>query len=471
MELEEFAASGPYRQVVRIISALSTQDERIAEELRQRESGRKSGRGGILQFAGTIPAGLQMDFAEFAGSIETRIWESVGRLNWRPFEEAREFVRGLGLPDVKSWLSFCKTKQKPADIPSNPRDVYDKKGWESWNDWIGNGRISNSNREFYSYEKAREFVHALNLQSQKEWFEYSKSGKRPDFIPGNPHKVYSRDGEKFQFGDWLGTGRKATFNQKFLPYHEAKKIVHSLQIKNQQEWRQYCKEDKLPFNIPKKPEKVYAEKGKKFNFGEWLGTENWKKQKINLLIFSEARDFVRSLKLKNGKEWKIYCQSGKKPDNIPNDPKSKYLNFGWKGMPDWLGNNRTYERKSQYSSFEDARLYVQQLNLKNSYEWKAYCKSGKKPKNIPANPRVVYSKLGWKGFGDWLGTGIIAVSRKKFLPFPEAKKFVKNLNLRTSADWINYCKSGLRPQNIPSNPNYSYKDIGWQGWRDWLGKE
>jgi hypothetical protein len=117
---------------------------------------------------------------------------------------------------------------------------------------------------------------------------------------------------------------------------------------------------------------------------------------------------------------------------------------------------------------EDSRAFVHKLKLKNSDEWKTYCKSGNKPKEIPANPRVVYSKVGWKGFGDWLGTGIIAVSKKKFLPFSDAKIFVKNLNLQNASDWREYCKSGLRPQNIPSNPNDFYRLSGWKGWPDWL---
>ena len=33
------------------------------------------------------------------------------------------------------------------------------------------------------------------------------------------------------------------------------------------------------------------------------------------------------------------------------------------------------------------------LGLKSETEWRAYCKSGKKPDDIPANPNQTYAKL------------------------------------------------------------------------------
>jgi hypothetical protein len=40
--------------------------------------------------------------------------------------------------------------------------------------------------------------------------------------------------------------------------------------------------------------------------------------------FKDVRKFVRSLKLKNSKEWYDYCKSGDKPDDIPTTPWSVY---------------------------------------------------------------------------------------------------------------------------------------------------
>tara|TARA_B110000238_G_scaffold52423_1_gene57202 strand:- start:6 stop:218 length:213 start_codon:yes stop_codon:yes gene_type:complete len=54
--------------------------------------------------------------------------------------------------------------------------------------------------------------------------------------------------------------------------------------------------------------------------------------------------------------------------------------------------------------------------------------------------------------------------------FEEAKEFVKNLNLKTSKDWLIYSKT-KRPFDIPSNPGKKYKGMGWIGMDDFLGKE
>ena len=40
----------------------------------------------------------------------------------------------------------------------------------------------------------------------------------------------------------------------------------------------------------------------------------------------------------------------------------------------------------------------------------AYCRSGKKPNDIPATPEKVYADAGWAGSSDWLGNSTAAAS-------------------------------------------------------------
>ena len=77
-------------------------------------------------------------------------------------------------------------------------------------------------------------------------------------------------------------------------------------------------------------------------------------------------------------------------------------------MGDWLGTGTIAPRLREYRSFKEARAFVRRLGLKSQCEWRAYCKSGKKPDDIPANPNRTYAKAGWAGMGDWLGTGTVA---------------------------------------------------------------
>jgi hypothetical protein len=75
--------------------------------------------------------------------------------------------------------------------------------------------------------------------------------------------------------------------------------------------------------------------------------------------------------------------------------------------------------------------------LKSAIEWQKYCQSGKKPADIPYNPRVVYLQSGWSGYGDWLGTGSIGSWNHKFQPFKKARAFARGLKLNPGANGTN----------------------------------
>ena len=53
-----------------------------------------------------------MKLGDFAEAISTRIWESVGRANWRSFEDARAFVRGLGLKSDSEWRALLSSQAR-----------------------------------------------------------------------------------------------------------------------------------------------------------------------------------------------------------------------------------------------------------------------------------------------------------------------------------------------------------------------
>ena len=109
--------------------------------------------------------------------------------------------------------------------------------------------------------------------------------------------------------------------------------------------------------IPSVPEGVYKGKGWK-GWGDFLGTGNLANQDKKFRTFREARDFVRSLKLKSRKEWQEYCKSDKKPDDIPSTPQKVYKKE-WGGMEDWLDAKLIVE----FKPFEEARKFVHQLHL------------------------------------------------------------------------------------------------------------
>jgi len=96
--------------------------------------------------------------------------------------------------------------------------------------------------------------------------------------------------------------------------------------------------------------------------------------------------------------------------------------------------------------------------------------SDARPSDIPTAPNVVY-ELEWKGLGDWLGTGTVSPKEKskKYWSFEQSKDFVHSLELKNKSQWEKYCKSGNKPDTIPSSPWERYKNKGWISLDDFLG--
>jgi len=324
-----------------------------------------------------------------------------------------------------------------------------------------------SKLDWLPFKEAKEFVIKLELKNLKDWYEYCQSGMKPYYIPSNPNRFYKNNGWK-GFGDWLGTGTIAPHKIKFRDFNDARTFVQNLGLNNQKEWFSYCWSGKKPIDIPTKPNGTYKNKGW-ISWGDWLGTGTIAPYLIEYKEFKEARSFVQELGFKTIEDWYEYCNSGEKPDDIPASPSSTYEGKGWKGFGDWLrGDSKIL---SKFRTFDEAHNFVLKLGLNTLDDWYEYCKSGEKPDDIPSSPNNVFKDEGWKGIGHWLGTGIIASYKKQFRSFKEARDFTIKLGLKSSAEWKEYCKSGMKPEDIPASPQNTFKIKGWKGYRDWLGTE
>jgi hypothetical protein len=124
--------------------------------------------------------------------------------------------------------------------------------------------------------------------------------------------------------------------------------------------------------------------------------------------------------------------------------------------------------RTSWRPFEEARKYVHGLKIKNRGDWVAYCKSGKKPKDIPASPSKAY-KHEWKNWGDWLGTYTIAVIDREFRPFEETKEFIRG-KFKNKEEYEQWAYSRARPKDIPGHPARVYTKE-WKGWPNFLGYE
>ena len=343
---------------------------------------------------------------------------------FRPFSEAREFTRSLGLQSPGEWELYRQRKfpdkpPKPKDIPSRPDNTYSKE-WQSWPDWLGYEKKLGI--EWRPFAEARTFAHTLKLRGIHDWKAYC-TGKHPELSP-RPRDIPTAP-DRFYHDDWAG-------------------------------------------------------------WGDWLGTGNISSRTIKYLPFTAARDFARSLGLKSVKEWNAYASNkiprlGARPTNIPLKPYKKYAGKGWVSWSDWLDAEIKTQtplvrvtKPSKFRSYEEAREFARALKLTGSLQWSAFTKGAMsekltRPEDVPANPASVYKNSGWQGWGDFLGTGNLAPAEREFRPFAQARDFARKLGFKTQAAWRAWCKAGARPVDIPASPNEFYNTTGWAGWSDFLG--
>jgi hypothetical protein len=369
---------------------------------------------------------------------------------------------------------------------------YADKGWLGLSDWLGTDKINPKVEQYLPYEIARDFVVKLKLESSAQWHLYCKNAlehlpKLPRHIPRNPAHAYKHTGWT-SYGDWLGTGMVATYKRDYWDFEKARAFARSLNLLNITQWREYCKakSSRLPIKpdgVPANPNQVYVEQWK--GYGDWLGTGNVAKFLIEFWPFEKARNYVRALNLKSGKEWSLYCKGklsthAARPTYIPTAPMEVYKKDGWIGMGDWLGTNRVADQKKNYLPFTEARAYARSLKIGSALKWHDFCQ-GKLPSmaskrsDVPANPKQTYAKKGWNGYSDWLGTMRVAYRDRTYKNFTEARKFSRSLELKSSEEWRLFCagklpRLGNLPVDIPSNVRKYYKDKGWISWDDWLGR-
>ena len=251
-------------------------------------------------------------------------------------------------------------------------------------------------------------------------------------------------------------------------FNESRKYARSLNLTSREEWKLWIKSGNLPQDIPVNPAMVYASLGW-LGWGDWLNTGNLAPKDRKYSSFDDARKFVRSLGLKGQTYWRKWSKSGNRPTHIPGDPHKIYHNSGWSGWGDWLGTRNLAPKDRNFRPFDDARCFVQSLNLKSLKEWATWAKSDDRPQDIPSAPNKTYKQNGWVDWGDFLRTGTLASQKILFKPFNEAQSYAHSLNLKSEKEWRLLSKKRKFPQDIPAKPDRTYAKFGWAGWGDWLG--
>ena len=452
-----------FQEILNIVRGLAANDERIIEEFKDKSqnSGRVIGaREEIFSIDPTL-----LDEGELANNLSVKLWENLSRFKWLNYNQAEIFVHSLKLNSTGDWQYYTKSAKFPSTIPKAPWAAYSSNGWVSMGQWLGTGRVADQLKEYWSFEKARKFVHSLNLKSLKEWEEYCMSKYKPDEIPNHPRQTYEHKGWK-DIGDWLGY---VSFLKKdFLTYDEAKKFVRKNRIKTYNEYNKFYKSRMGKIPLPGSPIAYYRNKGW-ISSGDFFSTGVVAHYLRKYRSFENAREYARELKLESVSEWRAYFKKNIKPDDISLSPHNTYKNRGWISWGDWLGNKRIADGTQNWVSYKKAKEFIKKNNIRSKTEWNDFKKHHKLPVNIPRNPYGVYNRKNvWIDWKDFFGKK--ENIERDYLSLTEIKEFVKKLGIKNSLEWKAYSKSGIRPKNIPGRIDLVFKDQ-WKGWPDFFGKK
>jgi hypothetical protein len=290
----------------------------------------------------------------------------------------------------------------------------------------------------------------------------------PAGLPKDPYAAYRNSGWR-SWSDWLGTTHRSTAERKRnrRPLAEAAEFAKSLGLQSKGDWFRWTKSGNRPDDIPANPADSYERDGWR-GWADFLGTTNKKAGEVAYRDFVDAREWVRSQGLQSRDEWKALAKSGRVPPDIPANPWHVYRHRGWIDIGDWLGTGERHSKNRQWRDFPQARDWAEAQGLRNGKEWQILCRSGKLPTDIPANPRKIYLAE-WKGWGDWLGTGAIASTRRQFLDFEEAREKIRSLGFRSKTEYGAWASSNARPPTVSALPSRTYAKSGWRGWGDYLG--
>lgn len=376
------------------------------------------------------------------------------------FNEAREYARSFNLNSISQWDKMYSKGKIRKDVPRYPQKTYKDEGWTDFEDFLN---YVNEKQDWMSYDEARKYIKNFKFNSYTECVNYFRNNpKKPKNFPLHPRGAYKNKG-------WVSANHFLSLPEKvnFLDFENARSIVHKLKISGWKEWKEMYNNGLIPKNIPKDPYIVYRNKG-------WISVDDffgknisaYNRARLGWADFSEAKKYAVRLNLKSSKEWREFLKSNKNIEiNLPSTADRVYAKTGWKSWGDFLGYD---DKHREIVGLDEAKEILNEIKIKDINHWRSYTKSSSFDKRLPRDPHTYYKGRGWKGFPDFIGK---VHPVQNWLPYKKARKYVANLNLRNWSEWNEYCKSGKKPKNIPNAPKSVYKNKGWTGISDFLGKE
>jgi len=191
----------------------------------------------------------------------------------------------------------------------------------------------------------------------------------------------------------------------WLSFKDARALVHTWNLEYREDWNALVADSNGIDHpgIPANPEIIYRHTG-------WKDWEDWLVHPDRRMVYAsffEAREFARSLRLREVDDWYQYFRV--EPPihktyglEIPSRPFFEYEGKGWVDWSDWFGLHIAF------TNYNETKKFIHTLHLRSPEEWDVWCQGNlfgrpKKPKVIYRYPELAYRGRGWTNWKDWLG--------------------------------------------------------------------
>ena len=390
-------------------------------------------------------------------------WEGFPELVGRMLPSFLEFqseVRSLyaGQENVARWF-YEEEKKKHPNWPSDPGSKYKDEGWMGWSELVN--KVNPTEKVWLTFNDFQAEVKSLypGQGSVSDWYKVEKK-KHPNW-PSSPDLVYKDKG-------WIGwpefMGRENILKREFLPFEKFRTEVRSLYPGQGSVSSWYRPEKKKHPNWPSDPYIMYKDSGWT-NWADFMGRENPNER--GFLSFGDFQDSVRSLYSGEGNVQRWYHRERKNHKDWPSAPHQTYKDKGWIDWSEFVGKENRL--KKVFPSFLDFQTEVKSLYPGQGDVQKWHYDERKNHKNWPVEPRRFYEDGGWIGWSELVGRE--NPMKKKWLSFIDFQVEVRNLypGKGNVARW--YEKEYKYHTYWPSEPDEMYKDRGWIGWPELVGRK
>jgi superfamily II DNA or RNA helicase len=327
-----------YQQILMVLRAMSEHDGRIVEYFKLVRQGKKPPKNFVEINSEYLPE--EFDLEHFTKTVHFKAWDRVARLGRRPWEQAREWARSLGI-NSEEWKSFAKTNARPLDIPSHPDNVY--KEWTNWPDFLGTESEE---------EKMEKFIKNYLIYSKDKTFPMPPESNSS---LGNITKGLIRSKKLNQLSQWkYEMVQEKLVNTGLFDWDGSDVMRWKISFEAYRSWKIKTKKDVPPKNT--KFDGVRIEtwyQNQKLKYAEYKGTNTGEKKKpldkwqIKKL---ESINFLFESKLDN--DWEILF---KKYKPLIIKYKGKIPSFE-NSLKKWISTQRTHYKNKNFDRLDNEKI-------------------------------------------------------------------------------------------------------------------